>query len=348
LKRFIFNIFIFWSSLSLADSSSCRLILQDPLARDKESLEEFIFSDGDQFVFQNMKNKTDHGQIFAQNKEKILALLEKQGTFIAPVGEESFQENIYFIQGGESRLGRIAQKVWSLYGVRLLIDFDRLQDAAGSYHSYEKSIMVGLEDILYPNQLSRVLWHEAIHAKNDFESLVHLVIEDGTGESNPYPSFHLDELIAYEKNLIHIQNSKLLGQRVIGERKNIHPRLYSIQEILKDLSQRTLAKKEHILSFLSHLKSLEKNPKLAFQKTYKTLDFKELSPQVKVFTSGFLKDPLVSVPSRYFDLYPNLKENYFNGTPEEYRKDFMRRTRYSISLILKVLEIAEKHAGETL
>ena len=336
------------SALNLADSSPCRIILQDPLSRDKESLEELIFADGDHFVFQNMKDKIEHGQVFAQNKEKILSLLDKQGTRVASVGDQGFQENIFVIQGGESRLGRIAQKVWSLYEIRMLIDFELLKDAAGAYRSFDKTIMVGLEDILYPNQLSKTLWHEAIHAKNDFESLVHLVIEDGTGEDNPYPSFYLDELIAYEKNIIHIQNSKLFAQRVLGERKKMHLRLYDIQEILKDLSRRTLAKKEQIHLLLSRLRSLEKNPKIPYQKLYKTLDFKEIAPQVKVYESRFLKDSLGSVPRRYVDHHPYLKGYFFKGTPHEYRKDFIRRTHYSINLILKALEIAEKHARESL
>ena len=330
--------------MSFAGTNPCRVILEDPLLRNKESLEELIFADGDQFVFQNMKDKIEHGQVFAQNKEKILSILENQGTRI----KESFKGNVFYIQGGESRLGRIAQKVWSLYGVSVLIDFERLKDAGGSYNSLNKSIIVGLEDVLYPNQLSKILWHEVLHAKNDFESLVHLVIEDEIGGDKPYPYFYLDEIITYEKSLVHLGNSKLLGQRVEGDRKNMHHRFFSYSEILKDLSQRTLAKKDEILLLLSRLRSLEKNPKIAFQKTYETLDFKNLSPQVKVYESGFLKDSLASVPSRYVDLYPYLKDYFFQGTPEEYRKDFMRRTRYSINLILKVLAIAEKHAGETL
>ena len=339
------------SASSFADSSSCLVILQDSYLRDMQSLEELIFADGDQFVFQRIKDEKDkenHGQVFAQNKEEIFALLEKQGTLVAPLGKESYRENIFVIQGGQSRLGRIAQKVSTLYGVRMLIDFVRLKDAAGSYYSFDKSIIVGLEDILYPNQLSKTLWHEVIHAKNDFESLVHLVIEDGAGESNPYPSFSLDELIAYEKNLLHIKNSKLKGQRVEGDRKNMHPRFFSSQEILKDLSRRTLAKKEEIMSLVSGLYDLEKNPKVPFQKIYKTLYFKDFIPEVKVYESRFLMDPLGSIPERYIDLYPHLRKHVFQGTPDEYRKDFTRRTHYSINLILKALEIAEKHPGESL
>ena len=334
--------------MSFASTNPCRIILVDPLLRNKESLEDLIFSDGDDFVFQNMKDKIEHDQVFAENKEKLLSLLEKQGTQVAPLGSEGFQENVYIIEGGESRLGRIAQKVWSLYGVRVLIDFKRLQDAAGLYNSLDRSIVIGLEEILYPNQLSKTLWHEVLHAKNDFKSLVHLVIDDGASTDNPYPSFYLEEILTYEKNLKHLRNINLFSQRVEGDRKNIHLRRYSFEEIIKDLSRRTLAKKEEILAVLKHLKALEKNPKLAFQKTYETLDFKWVSPQIKVFGSGFLMDSLGSVPRRYLELYPFLKEHYFKGSPEEFRKDFIRRTHYSINLISKALEIAEKNVGENL
>ncbi len=338
--------------MSFAGTNPCRVILEDPLLRNKESLEDLIFSDGDQFVFQNMKDKIEHGQVFAQNKEKILSLLEKQGTQVAPASSESTDENVYVILGGESRLGRIAQKVWSLYGVKVFVDFERLQDAAGSYSIYRRSITVGLEEILYPNQLSKTLWHEVIHARNGFESLVHVLIDDRVGGDNPYPSFYLDELIAYEKNLKHLKNINLFSQRVEGERRNIHLRRYSFEEILKDLSRRTLAKKQELLSLLEHLRALENNPNVSFQKLYQTLEFRDLyfkaKSQITVFESNYLEDSLGSVPSRYVDLYPNLKEHYFKGTPEEYRKLFLRRTRYSINLIIKVLEIAEKHAGESL
>lgn len=336
------------NSLSFAVSNPCRIILQDPLLRNRESLEELIFADGDRFVFQNMKNKPEHGEVFVQNKEKIFSILEKQETRFGLIEDVGFNENVYVIHGGESRLGRIAQKVLSLYGVKMVIDFDRLRDAAGSYHSLTKSIVIGLEDILYPNQLSKTLWHEAIHAKNDFHSLVSLMVADKVDSDNPYPYFHLDELIAYEASLRHIQNSKLSGQRVVGERKNIQPRLYSYEEIIKDLSQRTLVKKKEILSLQDHLKSLEKNPKIAFQKLYVTLDFVDLHSEVKVFASGFLKDSIGSVPERYLSFYPHLKDYFFKGSPEEYRHDFLKRTRYSINLISKALEIAEKHAGENL
>lgn len=332
--------------MSFAGTNHCRVILEDPLLRNQESLEKLIFADGDRFVFQNMKDKIEHGEVFVQNKEKIFSILEKQETRFALIEDVGFNENVYVIHGGESRLGRIAQKVWSLYGVKMVIDFDRLRDAAGSYYSLTKSIVIGLEDVLYPNQLSKTLWHEVIHAKNDFHSLVSLMIADGMDSENPYPSFHLDELIAYEKNLRHLNNSKLLGQRVVGERKNIQPRLYSYEGIIKDLSQRTLVKKKEILSLQEHLKSLEKNPKIAFQKLYVTLDFVDLHSEVKVFTSGFLKDSLGSVPERYLDFFPHLRDYFFKGSPEEFRRDFLKRTRYSIDLISKALEIAEKHAGE--
>ncbi len=332
--------------MSFAGTNPCRVIIEDPLLRNKQSLEDLIFSDGDQFVFQNMKNKVEHGEVFVQNKEKILSILEKQGTQVSLIEDAGFNENVYVIKGGESRLGRIAQKVWAFYGIKTVIDFQRLQDAVGMYYSYSKSIIVGLEDILYPNQLSKTLWHEVIHAKNDYESLVHFVIDDGTKGDVPYPYFHLDELVAYQKNLKHLRSTKVLPQRVEGDRKSFHLRFYSFEEILKDLSRRTLAKKPEILILLDHLRALEKNPNLAYQKIYMTLEFKNLFSDVKVLESGFLKDSIGSVPDRYLEFYPHLKDYFFKGSPEEFRNDFLKRTRYSINLILEALEIAEKHAGE--
>lgn len=338
--------------MSFSGTNPCRVILEDPLLRNKVSLEDLIFSDGDRFVFQNMKDIIEHGKVFAQNKEQILSLLEKQGTQVAPASSESTEQDVYVILGGESRLGRIAQKVWSLYGVKVFVDFERLKDAAGSYNIYRRSITIGLEEILYPNQLSKTLWHEVIHARNSFESLVHVLIDDKVGGDNPYPSFYLDELIAYEKNLNHLRNVNLFSQRVEGARRHIHLRRYSFEEILKDLSRRTLSKKQELLSLIEHLRSLENNPNVSFQKLYQTLEFRDLyfqaKSQITVFESNYLDDPLASVPQNILDLYPNIKEHYFKGTPEEYRKLFLRRTRYSIKLILKVLEIAEKYAGETL
>ena len=96
------------NSLSFAVSNPCRIILQDPLLRNRESLEELIFADGDRFVFQNMKNKPEHGEVFVQNKEKIFSILEKQGTRFGLIEDVGFNENVYVIHGGESRLGRIA------------------------------------------------------------------------------------------------------------------------------------------------------------------------------------------------------------------------------------------------
>jgi len=341
--------FFYVVSLSeAAHLSPCRVILQDPRIRDKEILDELIFLDGDQFVFQNMKNKGDHGQVFSQNKEEILALLEKQDTRVTPAGDQDNQKNIYIIQGGQSRLGRIAQKIWTLYGIRMMIDFKYLKYAAGAYNQSEKSIVIGLEDILYPNQLSETLWHEAIHAKNDFESLVHLVINDGMGEDTPYPSFYLDELIAYEKDFSYNKNSKLAAQYAKLQNKITYPRSINFSETLKDLSQRVLSKKTELLDLISHLKALEKNPKLQYQKITSFSFQLNKYREIKVVPSSFLKDPKGSVPRRFLDLFPDLKNRTFMGTHKEYRKDFIRRTHYSINLISKALEIAEKRAIEPL
>ena len=360
--------FFIFTLAKTAHPSPCRIILQDPRLRDQQILENSIFSDGDAFVFNKIipgfsnpiksvfkrheaitiTDNGKHERIFLENKQEILTILKNQGTLVAPMFIESSRKNIYVVQGGQSRLGRIAQKVWSLYGIKILIDFKNLEGAEGVYDSFKKSIYLGLKDLLYPNQLSKTLWHEVLHAKNDFESLVHIFIDDQTEQNNPYSSFCLDEILTYEKELNHIQNSRLFSQRVGGDMENVPGGIISSKKILKSLSQRVLAKKSEILELFSLLKSLEKNPRIEFQQSWKNLEFKDRYPQIKVLISDFLKESLKTAPSGYLELFPEYEDYYFKGTPEEYRADFIRRTHYSINLISKALEIAEKRAVEPL
>ncbi len=329
-----------------AHSTNCLNILRDPRERDVLALHDQIFSFGDDFSKRHIPlnkglalldllespdislkklegnlPKVDD-RVFLKHKKEILANLAAQGTQYKEVPESKG----ILIQGGNSRLGRVAKSLKEKFGVQTFFDPNLM--GRGAYHSDTRKVLLDIESILYPNQLSKTFLHEAHHAVNDFKSLFHVVISDGTDPSKIYSQFNLDEIHAFEKDVLHLQNSQIRPQIVGGEDK-----LKQAQKILYELSERLLKQKTTLLKVVSRINELEKNPEIENW----DLDFKGFDDQVYIRKGGFVSK-ITPATRELFKLISNIHKDY--------QEEYIKRAHYSADHILRAIEIAEKRVAE--
>ncbi|MEI7440774.1 MAG: hypothetical protein WCK43_03965 [bacterium] len=246
-----------------------------------------------------------------QNKNKIIQNLIKQETNLEPIGKSN---TYFYVSGGMSRLGRVASGLKKL-GVNLYLDIEMVEPSGIYMYDY-KTIVLGLEDALYPNQMSFHLLHNAYHVRNYERSLLVPIIYDNNNFQTTR-EFALDEVIVLAKEIAQmLRNPKVEkqnSQSPAGDGRNLN--LRSASENLKELSKRTLRKKNELLKVIQYLKQIEENPKILSDKEFLSL-FDELGPEI------------------IFDLHAVELVDSYPGSIQE-------KARASIELIEKALILAQ-------
>ena len=157
--KILFCFFVFYNHLSASPTSvPCKEILKSPLERNKILLKKEIFEAGEGLLkeffghsrWRDLK-KEQKQSFLSQNKEKIIQNVIQQGTVLEAVADSSS----FVVRGGTSRFARMATGLKKL-GITTVLDMEALlQMRASGYYSPKKhTILLGLEDALYPNQLS--------------------------------------------------------------------------------------------------------------------------------------------------------------------------------------------------
>jgi hypothetical protein len=157
-------------------------------------------------------------------------------------------------------------------------------------------ITLGLEDALFPNQISYSLLHEATHAFIDQKVLFVPRIYDehktNTKFNNEdYIDFTIDEVITYSKQMLQMVNPEIITQS--SRRTNIDRAngLFSASHFLKNLSTRIIEKKKPLLKIIKFLKNAEKNPSLIkVELDNFGLSTQDLDPGISLAKSGFLDE----------------------------------------------------------
>jgi hypothetical protein len=320
---FLFCVLFLQFELSYASTSYCREILKHPSLRDEKALKQEIFGLADDLLkeFSEQKNLASTKLFFLspeqrkefvlQNKNKIIENLYAQDTALEPIGKSN---TYFYVSGGMSRLGRVASRLKKL-GVNLYLDIEMVEPSGIYMYDY-KTIVLGLEDALYPNQMSFHLLHNAYHVGNYERSLLVPIIYDNNNFQTTR-EFALDEVIVLAKEIAQmLRNPKLEkknSQSPAGDGNNLG--LRSATENLKELSKRTLRKKNELLKAIQYLKQIEENPKILSDKEFLSL-FDELGPEI------------------IFDLHAVELVDSYPGSIQE-------KARASIELIEKALILAQ-------
>jgi hypothetical protein len=324
-------------------TSPCSEILKHSFFRNQKDFKKEIFHRGDKLLKEFFGHsdffllKKEEKELFVfKNRKKIVQNLVYQGTAIEPIGDST----AFVIRGGESRLGRVASGLNKI-GVSLILDWDVLLkiNAAGFYSPKRHFIILGLEDALYPNQLSFNLWHEAMHASLDSKALFIPRIYD-EAEDKSYEDFSVDEVVVYSKQINHMVNARLGNQNVefygTGRNKNF---LSAIQ-IFKELSIRTLNKKNELLKVVDHLNEVERDPSVLNIRMSRFL-IEGLDPQIYLFRCGFTQYLSSQLTQELLKADPSIRLRVFQGDPEAYYRNIKQRAKVSREIILKALELAE-------
>ena len=153
-------------------------------------------------------------------------------------------------------------------GVNIYLDVE-LVDSSGIYMHDYKTIVLGLEDALYPNQMSFNLLHNVYHVLNYERSLfVPIIFDKSTFQTTR--EFALDEVIVLKKIItLMLGNHKLEKQNSLspaGDGKSLGLRPALVQ--LKELSKCTLRKKKDLLKVIQYLKQIEEDPKILHDKEF--------------------------------------------------------------------------------
>jgi hypothetical protein len=320
---FLFCILFLQFDLSFASTNDCREILKHPFLRDEKTLKQEIFGLADYLLkeFSEQKNLSSSKLFFLspeqkqefvlQNKNKIIENLHMQDTALEPIGKSS---TYFYVSGGMSRLGRVATGLRKL-GVNIYLDIE-LVDSPGIYMHDYKTIVLGLEDALYPNQMSFHLLHNAYHVLNYERSLfVPTIFDKSTFQTTR--EFALDDIIVLKKIITQmLGNQKVEKQNSLspaGDGKNLGLRPAMVQ--LRELSKCTLRKKKDLLKVIQYLKQIEENPKILNDKEFFAL-FEAMGAEI------------------VFDVHAlELAESYPGSIKE--------KARESIKLIEEALSIAE-------
>lgn len=261
--------------------------MKHPSLRDQRVLHEEIFGLGDALLkeFSEQKNLASTKLFFLtteqkkefilQNKNKIIENLYIQDTALEPIGKSN---TYFYVSGGMSRLGRVAAGLKKL-GVNLYLDLEMVE-SSGIYMYDYKTVVLGLEDALYPNQFSFHLLHNVYHVRNYERSLLVPIIYDNNNFQTTR-EFALDEVIVLAKEIAQmLRNPKLEkqnSQSPAGDGTSLG--LRSATENLKELSKRTLRKKNELLKVIQYLKQIEENPKILSDKEFLSM-FDELGPEI--------------------------------------------------------------------
>lgn len=199
----------------------------------------------------------------------------------------------------------------------------------------KKKIFLGLESILYPNQISSTLLHESRHAAHDSKSLFSLFVNDSKKEDTAYPKFHIDEIFAHERDIrqLKIRNHNVQAQ-MVGGKGPLGPKvLFQKLSIMNDLSERILKKKGSLLKIVDQLRKFEENT--AAENWLSTLD--SIDPELSFYRTIINPPTMKMVPDFVQD-----KEGFLKSLTDSYKKEFIKSARYTEEHILKALEIAEK------
>ncbi len=343
LLRLQLCLFALHSVFASAASSLCREILKSPSERNEIAFKKEVFGFGDALLkeffkhsdFALLKKEQKEAFIF-QNKKKIIENLILQGTIIEPVGKTT----AYVVRGGESRLGRVATGLKKM-GITVLVDIEALlkMDASGFYSPKRHMILLGLEDALYPNQLSFNLLHEAMHASLDHKALFIPRIYD-EAESKSYEDFSLDEVIVYSKQILQMVNKKIETQNSESVGSGRNKNLLAAVKIFKELTLRTLHKKTELLKVIEYLKKVEEDPSILKGKAF-SFAFEGLDPQVILFKSGFMEYMPSQVTEELMQSDPSIRFKVFQGDGDSYSESLKRKAHASRVIIEEALYFAE-------
>ena len=301
--------------------SICKEILKAPSERKFHFLKDNIFIQGDlllnDFFGHDQFTQLTRSEIghFIEKKElQIIENLSNQETLI----EHTSSPSSFVVKGGMSRLGRTAFAL-KKSNISVVIDLKRMQkiDSLGEYVPAERIIYLGLEDALYPNQLSLNLQHEAMHSSFNKKTLFIPFITSRVGEfrSSLYEGFALDELIIQLQNLRVIKNKNLTNQ--IKSRIKETDIIFIIQE----LAPRILLKKKELLKVAQTMLQLQKNPEILIsskilESKEKAYMFENLDPDIALIKGD--------------DLHSNQNID-----------SIVQKAKASRNLILKALELSQ-------
>lgn len=321
---------IFASEVENHSQNNCKEILKSPIERDQNALMEEIFGPGDALakeLFENtgisfqdrsLMDKNQRREFLKLNTDKIYEHLIQQGTQIQryPVNYYIKGSTSYVVQGGKSRLGRVATALWEKRRYSLILDFSLFNQYA-MIDTGDRQIVLSLEDAFYPNHISLSLLHEIRHLHNFYENLVTPKIDSLDPTIKSYQRFSLDEVIVMYKDIQQmLHGAKNVKSQYVTfyQDKSGGSELSEYTEILKDLSARTLLKKNEFLKISDYLKEIEKDPTFYSNRSFMAL-FEAFSPKIYF---------------PYLDLwkYSSLEE-------------ISKAARSSVALIEKALAIAE-------
>jgi hypothetical protein len=340
LQLYLFALHSFFAS---AASSLCREILKSPSERNENAFKKEVFGFGDALLKEFFKHsdfallKQEQKEAFIlQNKRKIIENLILQGTIIEPVGKTT----AYVVRGGESRLGRVATGLKKM-GINVLVDVEALlkMNASGFYSPKRHMILLGLEDALYPNQISYNLLHEAMHASMDRKALFIPRIYDEV-ESKAYEDFSLDEVIVYSKQVLQMVNKNIESQNSESVGAGRNKNLLAAVKIFKELSLRTLHKKNELLKVVEYLKKVEEDPSILKGKAF-SFAFEGLDPQIILYKSGFMEYMPSQVTEEFMNSDPGIRYKVFQGDGESYAESLKRKAHASRVIIEEALYFAE-------
>jgi hypothetical protein len=319
----LFWILLFSVERVFAESQNCRYILRHPSSRHETTLKRKIFFQGDgllrdfflkrdknypRFSFLSIEQKKEF--VF-HNKEKILLNLIDNETHLDPIGKS---QTYFSVNGGNSRLGRFANSLKKV-GVNVFLDFELVDSSAIYMHDY-KTVVLGLEEALYPNQLSLNVLHVAQHVSHYERTLLIPVIFDKVSTKS-FKGFSLDELLVYEKEISQMMRyEKIKFQNVhLRSQSSKNLRLRPALGIFRELSMRVLLKKYELLKVVNCLKEIEKDPDLLKNEEFLS-QLEDLGPEIIIDVHAF-----------------ELKESYPGS--------IQKKARGSIDLIEKAISISE-------
>jgi hypothetical protein len=341
-------LFLFLTSLVFGFSaeplhSPCSELLKHPTTRQTHLFKKEVFGLGDELLKKHfghkefaLLDKTQKEIFVFENKKRIIDNLYLQGTVIEPLSKTT----AFVVRGGISRLGRIATGLRKL-GVTVIVDSEVILkiNAAAFYSPKRRMIILGLEDALYPNQISLNLLHEVMHVSNDSKALfIPRIYDDVVGGS--YEDFSLDEVIVYTKQIKHMVNKSVVHQNSEAVGKGRVDKLSSAIQILKELSKRTLSKKNELLKVIEYLKEVEKKPSLLNPRYYRFV-VEGLDPQIFLMRSGFFEYLPSEVTDELIQADPSIQYKIFRGDAFSYWHYVRERARFSRKLIEEALLFAE-------
>lgn len=311
--------------------------------RDDHLLNKEVFGLGDELLKKHfghhefaLLDKTQKEIFVSKHKKRIAENLYLQGTIIEPISKTT----AFVVRGGISRLGRIASSLKKL-GVIVIVDSEVILkiNAAAFYSPKRRMIILGLEDALYPNQISFNLLHEVMHASNDSKALfIPRIYDDVVGGA--YEDFSLDEIIVYSKQIMHMINKGVVTQNSEAVGRGRVDKLSSAFQILKELSKRTLSKKDELIKVLDYLKEVEKNPSILNARHYRFI-VEGLDAQIFLMRSGFFEYLPSQVTDELIQSDPSLQYKIFQGDIFSYYQKVRERARFSRNLIEMALFFAE-------